>query len=197
MKEKSYVARLGALALALTLISTCLMGGTLAKYTTEVTATGTATVAKWNFTVTNPNGQPFTLNLTPNTYKNVANNKLAPGTSGSFAIVATNDSDVAATYSITFETETAPKNLKFYKSTDGTTPGDEIKVENDNKTYKAFTDEALGIGNDITKYVMWEWPFSTSADLDKEDVADSNQTMTVKVTVTGTQAEPEKQAPAP
>ena len=49
MKEKSYVARLGALALVLTLMTTCLTGGTLAKFVTEVEGTATATVAAWNF----------------------------------------------------------------------------------------------------------------------------------------------------
>ena len=53
MMKKNHAARLGALALALTLVSTCLMGGTLAKYTTTVTGTATATVAKWVFNANN------------------------------------------------------------------------------------------------------------------------------------------------
>ena len=47
MKKRFNFGRLGALALALTLITTCLTGGTLAKYTSSTVGTGTATVAKW------------------------------------------------------------------------------------------------------------------------------------------------------
>ena len=59
MREKSYVARLGALALVLTLMTTCLTGGTLAKFVTEVEGTATATVAAWNFEAAG-NGTEFT-----------------------------------------------------------------------------------------------------------------------------------------
>ena len=47
-KKKSYTARLGALALALTLVTTCLLGGTMAKYVTTVSGSGSATVAKFD-----------------------------------------------------------------------------------------------------------------------------------------------------
>lgn len=52
MREKSYVARLGALALVLTLMTTCLTGGTLAKFVTEVEGGAEATVAAWEFKAT-------------------------------------------------------------------------------------------------------------------------------------------------
>ena len=52
MREKSYVARLGALALVLTLMTTCLTGGTLAKFVTEVEGEAEATVAAWEFKAT-------------------------------------------------------------------------------------------------------------------------------------------------
>lgn len=45
-QKKSYAARLGVLAVALSLVTACLLGGTMAKYVTEVTGTGSATVAK-------------------------------------------------------------------------------------------------------------------------------------------------------
>ena len=56
MREKSYVARLGALALVLTLMTTCLTGGTLAKFVTEVEGGAEATVAAWEFKATGNNG---------------------------------------------------------------------------------------------------------------------------------------------
>ena len=47
--KKRIVRRLGVVALALTLVSMTMMGGTLARYVTEVTGTATATVAACNF----------------------------------------------------------------------------------------------------------------------------------------------------
>ena len=66
MMKKNHAARLGALALSLTLVSTCLMGGTLAKYTTTVTGTATATVAKWVFNAydATDNTKQFNVKLT-------------------------------------------------------------------------------------------------------------------------------------
>ena len=47
MKKRSYVSCLGALAVAMTLVTTSLTGGTMAKYATEVTGSvmGAATLA--------------------------------------------------------------------------------------------------------------------------------------------------------
>ncbi len=51
MKKKSIVARVGIVAAALTLATTSMMSGTLAKYTTEAKTTATAVLAKWNPTI--------------------------------------------------------------------------------------------------------------------------------------------------
>ena len=48
-RKKSIAGRLGMAAFALTLVTTCISGGTLAKYASEVTGTGTAVAAKWAF----------------------------------------------------------------------------------------------------------------------------------------------------
>lgn len=48
MKKKSIAARLGVAALALTLVTTSLSSGTLAKYSTVLNAGGSLLVAKWN-----------------------------------------------------------------------------------------------------------------------------------------------------
>lgn len=190
MKEKSYAARLGALALALTLISTCLMGGTLAKYTTEITAEASATVAKWNFTANGKTDKITDLNLTPKKYTNVDDKMLAPGMDGSFSIVAKNDSDVAATYTVSFTATNVPANLKFYKSTDGTAKGTEITADKtDNNTYKVVTDQALAKSASETQYVIWDWPLGTAAESDQAS-ATTSRTMTVSVKVTGTQVTP-------
>lgn len=194
MKKRSYAARLGILALALTLVSTCLVGGTLAKYTTEVTGTGTAEIAKWEFLANNGTGTPSTsmtaLTLTPASYSNVATGKVAPGTSGNFIITAKNGSEVDATYTIVFTAKNVPTNLKFYQSTNGTDKGDEITVSNG--TYTVTTDKALTQNKTETTYVMWDWAYGNAAESDQTTIATGSYDMTVEVTVTGTQATPVK-----
>lgn len=193
MKKRSYAARLGVLALALTLVTTCLTGGTLAKYTTEVTGTGKAVVAKWSFLVGNDTTAPTTsmstLTLHPAKYDNVTDGKIAPGTTGYFIIHAKNDSDVAATYTATFSAQNVPTNLKFYQSTDGTTKGSEISKGGDD-SYSICMDQALAIGAEETKYVMWEWPIGDTKESDQDTIATGSYEMSVSVKVTGTQATP-------
>lgn len=98
MMKKNHAARLGALALALTLVSTCLMGGTLAKYTTTVEASAKATVAKWDFgkTTVTDLGDLFIHGksgvITP---KENGPGILAPGTEGEKRFTIEGVSDVA------------------------------------------------------------------------------------------------------
>ena len=54
--KRRRTTRLGVVALALTLITMTMTGGTLAKYTAEVTGDTTATVAKFAFDL---NGASF------------------------------------------------------------------------------------------------------------------------------------------
>lgn len=102
MKEKSYVARLGALALVLTLMTTCLTGGTLVKFVTEVE--GTATAAAWNFEAAG-NGTEFTgIDMGRTAYEGdtIKATVLVPGTKGSFDIVLDGSgSEVGIDYSVT------------------------------------------------------------------------------------------------
>ena len=117
MKNKN-IGRLGVVALVLTLVSMTLMGGTLAKYTTEVTGTGTATVAKWSFKASDAeNSSTFSVSLKDTTLNSkVADDKIAPGTDGSFNIVIdATGSETALDYKIAFsELTNKPDNLKFY-----------------------------------------------------------------------------------
>ena len=84
MREKSYVARLGALALVLTLMTTCLTGGTLAKFVTEVEGGAEATVAAWEFKATGNNGAALSsIDMGRTAYKGetIGDNVIAPGRS--------------------------------------------------------------------------------------------------------------------
>jgi len=104
--KKNWTLRVMFLALAFTLISTCLLGSTLAKYTTSLTGTDTARVAKWGFSGTNItdifatsyNGTVVKDPTALDSYKRVA-----PGIDGSFGFtVASGKSEVttALTFSL-------------------------------------------------------------------------------------------------
>lgn len=100
MKRTSLFSRLGAFALGMTLLTTCLLGGTLAKYATEVAGHAKGTAAAWSFTA-NAGEESTPLNLASTTYTNVADGKIAPGTSGSFNIVLDGSgSEVGIDYTI-------------------------------------------------------------------------------------------------
>ena len=112
MREKSYVARLGALALVLTLMTTCLTGGTLAKFVTEVEGGAEATVAAWEFKATGNNGAALSsIDMGRTAYKGetIGDNVIAPGTQGSFDIVLDGTgSDVGIDYIVTIDKSSDP-----------------------------------------------------------------------------------------
>ena len=107
--------RLASALLVITLLTTCIISGTFAKYISEKSATDTGTVAKWEFKVGDKDitEEAFTFDLfedkTSGSYdekdNDVVMNKIAPGTSGSFKLDLTNTSEVTAAYKIEF-TET-------------------------------------------------------------------------------------------
>jgi len=114
--KKNRTMRIAGLLLALTLITSCFVGGTFAKYVSEATGTDTATVAKWSFGV---GGADFTTGQTEGQItfslfdaikdsnitddeENVADGLIAPGTSAMFDIVVANTSEVDAKFKIDF-----------------------------------------------------------------------------------------------
>lgn len=112
MKKKSIAARLGIAAMALTLITTSLSSGTLAKYTTAVSGSATMKVARWNVGATTMVGgerkalAESTLDMgtlmdtITNKPTNVASGTIAPGMSGTFEIgLTTAFSSVMAAWS--------------------------------------------------------------------------------------------------
>lgn len=188
MNKSNFVARLSVLTIALTLVTTSLIGGTLAKYTTEVTGTGSAEVAKWSFKANEKSGgsDKFTVNLADTVDKNpnVTSGKIAPGSKGSFDIkIDATGSETALDYKIEFTNIQNPiANLKFYPDasrTDGT--------EIDLTTTNAFDGSiALAETNKkVTKTVYWEWKDGVNNTSDTEaGVAATKMTFDIKVTGT-------------
>ena len=198
MKKKFNFGRLGALALALTLITTCLTGGTLAKYTSSVEGKGTATVAKWavNFksgeVTLNKN---FNISLTDTTI-DVKADTIAPGSKGALPItIDATGSETAVTLSYKIDkTELNSLPIKFYSDESYTT---------EMTTLSANQDYAASVANKKwTTTVYWKWIATDSTDETAINDADtaagistSNTTGTISITLTAEQDVTPKTAP--
>lgn len=167
---KKAAGRLGVLALALTLISTCLMGGTLAKYTADVTGDATATVAKFAFDLNGATEQTGSqkIDLSALFSKAYNNDKVsassavvAPGTSGKVAIKLENKGEVAIKPTFTIaETNNGNIPLQYAITTTDTEPTSWQKA---NELAPTMTEVAVGSAAQ-TFYLHWRWdPDSTAA----------------------------------
>ncbi len=203
MKRKSQASRLGVLALALTLVTTCLTGGTMAKYVTEVTGNAKATVAAWSFnadgigTKDTPIDLGSTTNRTSYSADDIMEGVIAPGTSGSFNIIIDGSgSEVGVDYKLNIaaaDKTTLPDDLTFTTNDSG-------------------RDAPYSLGSDITntiKYaadsnsmkktitVKWTWAFGENDSKDSNDNTYADKDWTLNITATGAQAEPKEATPAP
>lgn len=209
MMKKNHAARLGALALALTLVSTCLMGGTLAKYTTTVTGMATATVAKWVFNANNAAAdtkkfENINLGDTLN-YKvtDIKTGVIAPGTEGKFDIELNGTgSKVGIDYTIeitkaaiTMQNKELPSNLVFSTKEikEGNTGNSLDKLSSESGSLLSGTIDYKDSKMEKTITIYWKWPYATSTEgADIKDTNDSGiENITLDITVTGTQVVPE------
>lgn len=171
-------------------------GKTFSKYVSEVKGTGTAEIANWVFKVNGKEDVVQNVNLL-STYNNetLINNKVAPGTSGSFNIVVdVTGSEVGIDYVIQFLNESEkPQNLKFIY---------------DDKQYTYIQElekDLLGTinANDENKTrtitINWEWQYETGVnenEINQNDEIDTNnakqlENYTFDIYVKGTQVMPQ------
>ena len=200
MMNNKNLARLAILTLCLTFVSTSLLGGTLAKYTSNVTASATATVADWSIEVgdTEITVDPvptvtFGLFSTVKEYDfsgtddDVATGSLiAPGTGGEFALEIENLSEVSAKYAIVLS-----------EVNDGGIP---IEYCVDDGAWKtSIADLSTSLEGELklgaapvsaTKTIKWRWAFEKD---DARDIADTalgiagTDTVAVTANITVTQ----------
>lgn len=188
MKKRLNFGRLGAMALALTLITTCLMGGTLAKYTSKVEGSGKATVAKWKVAFKNGNdplANNFEIDLadTGSNKNNVTDKKIAPGSTGSIPIeIDAAGSEVAATLSYTIDKKdigTVP--IEFYTDEACTTPvtwtGTTLEETKD------ITVDATGENAKLSKTLYWKWNTTSDADDTTEGNKETADTGKIQITL--------------
>ena len=194
--KKNRMMRLASVLLVLTLLTTSVISGTFAKYTSTVTGSATATVAKWSFEVndteiatTTPATVTFNLFDTSTNFdeagNDVVNGKIAPGTKGSFNFKVENTSEVSAKYTITFgatfPTGIDGNRFKFYSDAAMT---NEISVV-DGK-YAAANGVEIEVGDTEadTVTVYWQWTFGDNVDDSAIGIAARNGTTVVTVTPT-------------
>lgn len=107
--KKSIFTKMGAAAMVLTLVTASLVGGTFARYTSTVSGTANATVAKWAIAMkannTEPKENKFEIALkNTNEAVEVAEDKIAPGASGTIKLeINGNGSEVGYTYTVKAE----------------------------------------------------------------------------------------------
>lgn len=196
---KKISGRLAGAAIALTLVTTCLLGGTLAKYTSTVSGTASAKVAAWSFDVTQNGATIQNTNIdlatTAYTETTLKSGVIAPGASGAFDLVIDGTgSDVGIEYTYTIKA-----------ATDSTIPkGFVIRVDNKdyvlNSTSDAVTIPYSAVQNDMKKTVpvVWLWAYDKNSNgVPASDDADdttfgttANSTISLDISVTGTQVEP-------
>lgn len=204
--KKNNSMRIAIVVIALTLITSCFVGSTFAKYTATVTANDTANVAKWDIKVNN--GQiatdtpSFTFDLFSNPVKDtdgtsnetdVTNGLIAPGTSGSISLVIKNDSDVTANYAITLVEEivnggtavtTSPIEYQVVAGT-GAAAADGW---GNAATKLNISSADLAVGAEAVTYtVYWRWAIGTDGTIDNAigiAARETGEPLGIKVTAT-------------
>lgn len=136
----------------------------LAKYTTTDSDTQSAPVAKWNLTLAKQSAEYSFDEFSQLPF-------LAPGSEGSFKIVIQNASDVKANYTVTADTEDAPKAFS-------------VTVASPTGT--------LDTTDSVEVTINWAWEFDQSENDDNDwfNTTDYEKMLTIKVTVAGEQFDP-------
>ena len=202
--KRRRTTRLGVVALALTLITMTMTGGTLAKYTAEVTGDTTATVAKFAFDLNGASEQTEkkTINLSSmfsNTYNDemvkAAEGKkvVAPGTSGKVKITLDNKGEVkiAPAFNIS---ETNAQNIPLQYAI---TETEAVPVSDDewkkSENLITTTDPVI-VGSSKIFYLHWRWnPKSVDTADSTLGIKTSLDTVKIEISCTVSQVIPESQ----
>ncbi len=185
-----------AIVILSSMILSFLGGKSYSKYVSEVRGDGMAEVATWSFKVNGQKEQVQTIQL-GSTCNNetLINNKIAPGTRGSFNIIVDGTgSDVGIQYQIKFTTQTnKPNNLKFvYENQEYNSL---IELEND----LSGTIYANDQNKAKTLTIEWKWEYETGSnenEIAQNDKIDTQNAQDIanyqfNITVSGTQIAPQ------
>lgn len=146
--KKSIFTKIGAAAVALTLVTSSLVGGTFAKYTTTTSGKATATVAKWNVKLTDGTNE-YTDSNKIALEGSGTNKTVAPGDSGTFDLVVdATGTQVDVEYVFTMPDMTNSV-IQFYKSDGSAITADDLKG--------TISKDATDADKKVEKTIKWEW----------------------------------------
>ena len=209
-RKKKKVIVLAFLLCLIAIIGVYFLADTYAKYTNQITATGTGKVAKWKFETDNTSGDIlFNLtetNIKPNTLaKSGGKYYIAPGTEGTIDIEVLNTSDVGIKVEVLIPEEfTGYVPLTFGVATGIKMTSTDIKKETvvdsgDNFTkytfYLAAQDNTTHLKAE-TISIPWTWPYeaqSPRTDADDTTIgksASDDSPLEFIVKMIGTQVDP-------
>lgn len=189
MKNSKMITIIAIIALVL-IIAVTLVSGTFARYTTTSKTTATVATAAWSFKAGLGTSTGTAINLydtitTPSTtYPNLADQRIAPGTTGSFKVVVDGKgSEVGIDYTIKISAAsgtTLPTGLVFK---DGTTTID-ISA---GKTITGTIAKA-NVATAVEKTITWEWAIGDDANAETGlNNDDQGKSLTINVDIKGTQ----------
>ena len=191
-KKKAVIA----LCILVVMLVAFIGGQAYAKYISQVRGNGIAEIATWSFKVNGEKEQVQEIRLASTcNNQTLVNNKIAPGTSGSFNIkIDATGSDVGINYNITFaQEENKPQNLKFVYG------GIEYSSIKELEGKLSGMIEANERNKIRTINVIWQWDYETGRDpsqINENDIVDTKDATNVanytfQVIVTGTQIQPQ------
>ena len=157
-KNENKTSKYALIVLLLSMVALILVAGTYAKYTSKATGTDTARVAKWEVVL-----EDETLGVADADVEFDLFNEdvIYPGSEGSFSFDIQNKSEVAANYSIVFDTEGSTEIPLQYSFDEGDNKNWVDSLSNVSTT-KLDADSALE-----TVTVYWRW------NPDSDDTADT------------------------
>ena len=187
--RKNFTARIGAAVLVLTLVSTCLLGGTFARYASDIKGTGKANIAKWSVKL-KQGGQEqstdfdFSLAGTKTANDKVDAQAVAPGDKGQIDIeIDGTGSEVAYEYKIALTKDAftaATGNIQFYSDAAFTQPWTDTA---------AFTEVALkDVGTSVNKTIYWQWANDDTNNTDDTTAGTNAADLTFTVQLTAQQS---------
>ncbi len=191
--KRNFLVRLAVLSVVLTFVTSYMVSGTFAKYTTSITGTDSARVATFTVKANGFSAANVAVFDLFNTIKDsngtsgetdVASGLVAPGTSGSVELLLENDAEVTVSYAVDFTATLAGVPIEF--SVDNATWKTNI-----NDIDVSATNIAVG-GADVTVTVYWRWAFFVDAAGDTADTAlgtAGTATPSVEAKVTFTQVD--------
>ncbi len=191
--KKNKILVLGLVAAFVAVLSLTLVSGTWAKYTSTVTGSDEARVAKWSFDGVDLTAKTVTVNLFDTIKDSDGNNEtdvkssstdtvIAPGTKGTGTFALKNTGEVTAKAKVTFKVTNANNiPVKFTKA-DGT----EVTAAADGTYTLDEVTLAMGATDATNVTLNWEWPFeaATPNTNEADTTLGAAGTATIKVEVT-------------